>query len=68
MDRVYEVALQRLEMEQRKLRRVGVEIDMGKPWASGKDLKRSLALIKEDKGPTSKERDQEEAPLQVVQG
>ena len=35
-----------MKLEQRKLRRVGVEVQMDKPWRSGQDIKRTLAMVK----------------------
>jgi len=66
VDRVHEVARYRLEMEQHKLRRVGVEINMGLPWGSGRDIKRSLALIKKAND-DRKGTDEAKPSLQVVQ-
>jgi hypothetical protein len=66
MDRAYEVALYRLDMEQHKLRRVGVEIDMGRPWSGRGESKGSLALI--HGGGPEREEAESSTPLHVVQG
>jgi hypothetical protein len=66
MDRAYEVAAYRLDMEQHKLRRVGVGIDMGRPWSGRGENKGSLALI-HGAAPEHESRESA-APLHVVQG
>jgi len=68
INRVLEVAIYRLELEQRKLRRVGVEISMGQPWAKGTDLKRSPALVEEAKGKRQSADENTRPLLQALQG
>ncbi len=64
--RVHEVALHRLSLEQRKLRRVGVEIDTDLSWRPEQDHRRLHVAPGEVAGGVHPERDQ--ASLYAAQG